>query len=144
MSLTLLDATHLSLAEIEPMWPDILACIEKYCARFAVEETPQNVIDDVASGERRMWLVLDEDGKVVLVPITTIETMKATGHTRLLLAECGGSRLEEAMPLLETIEQWAKAEHGAASARFIARKGWRDYLEPLGYRAKAIVYDKEL
>ncbi len=144
MTLRLIDSTHLSLEEIEPLWSDIVACIEKYCERFAIEETPQNVIDDVSTGDRRMWLVLDEEGRVVLVPITAIETLKATGHKRLMLAECGGSRLAEAMPLLAEIEAWARDEHGAGSARFIARKGWRDYLEPLGYKAKAIVYDKEL
>ena len=57
-----------------------------------------------------MWLVLDEEDKVVLVPITAIETCDATGIKQLLLAECGGSRLKEAMPLLADIEQWAKHE----------------------------------
>jgi len=144
MSLRLVDSTFMGLDEIQQYWDDIVVCVEKYCARFHDEETPENVISEVARGDRRMWLVMDEDDKVVLVPITAIETSTATGNKRLLLAECGGSRLKEAMPLLDEIEQWAKAEHGVKTARFFAREGWTDYLEPLGYKAKAIVFDKEL
>lgn len=144
MTLRLVDGTNLTLNEIMPLWPDIMACIAKYCERFEDEETPQHIIDQISYGLRRMWLVLNEEGKVVLVPITAIETIEGTGLKQLFLAECGGSRLKEAMPLLDEIEQWAKREHGVSRARFIARKGWTDYLQPLGYRPTAIVFDKEL
>lgn len=142
--LKLIDSTSLTEEQMQPHWPDILACLQKYCDRYPDEETPQNMVNDVMKGDRRMWLVLDEQDKVVLVPITGIETLNATGMTMLLLAECGGSRLKEAMPLLSQIEDWAKREHGAKQARFYARKGWTDYLVPLGYRPKAIVFEKEL
>jgi len=142
--LKLLDATPLTETQLRPYFTDIVACLQKYCDRFPNEETPLNIIEDVLKGDRRMWLVVDEEDHVVLVPITAIETFKATGFTQLLLAECGGSRLKEAMPLLEQIEDWAKREHGARQARFYARKGWTGYLEPLGYRPKAIVFEKEL
>lgn len=144
MSLTLVNSTNMTAEAMDPLWPDIVACLRKYCDRFPFEETPDNILRDVIEGDRQMWLVLDEEGKVVLVPITAIETMSATGAKQLLLAECGGTRLKEAMPLLEQIEEWARREHQAERARFVARKGWRDYLEPLGYQAKAVVYDKEL
>jgi hypothetical protein len=144
MTLKLVDSTNLDPTQMAPHWPNILACIEKYCDRFGEEETPEHVIGEVAKGNRRMWLVLDEEDKVVLVPITSIETLDATGLKQLLLAECGGTRLKEAMPLLGQIEDWARQEHGAERARFIARKGWTDYLTPLGYKATAIVFDKEL
>ena len=142
--LKLVDSTQWTAEQMEPHWPAIVACLEKYCARFPMEETPQHIMHDVMNGNRQMWLVLDEDDNVVLVPITAIETHDATGMAQLLLAECGGSRLKEAMPLLADIEQWAKENHSAGRARFIARKGWTGYLEPLGYKAKAIIFEKEL
>lgn len=142
--LRLIDSTHWDEAQIAPHWPEIIACLEKYCARFAREETPQHMLAEVAKGDRRMWLVLDENDKVVLVPITEIETLCATGLKQLLCAEIGGSRLKEAMPLLAEIEQWAKENHAAERARFVARKGWTPLLEPLGYKAKAIIFEKEL
>ena len=144
MTLRLVDSTFLDEDQMEPHWPAIIECLKKYCARFADEETVPHILSDVSQGDRRMWLVLDEEDKVVLVPITAIETHGATGMKQLLLAECGGARLKEAMPLLDQIEQWAKNEHDALRARFIARKGWTGYLEPLGYKAKAIVFEKEL
>jgi len=142
--LKLVDATNLNSEAIAPHWPNIMACLQKYCDRFPKEETPENMLEDVARGKRRMWLVLDEQDQVVLVPITGIETLNGTGMKMLLLAECAGARLKEAMPLLADIEHWATREHGARVARFYARKGWTPYLEPLGYKATAIVFEKEL
>lgn len=142
--LTLIDATHLTAEQIVPYWEDIIRCLRKYCDRFPEEETPENIVSEVMKGDRQMWLVLDEDNHVVLVPITAIETLTATNLKQILFAECGGSRLKEAMVLLADIENWAIREHGVNRARFIARKGWTGYLEPLGYRAKAIVFEKEL
>jgi hypothetical protein len=142
--LRLVDSTYLTEEEIAPHLGSIMVCLEKYCARFPKEETPQNMLASVIKGDRRMWLVMDENDQVVLVPITSIETLNANGRSQLFLAECAGSRLKEAMPLLAEIERWAKETHGVWRARFVARKGWTDYLEPLGYKAKAIVFDKEL
>lgn len=144
MSLSIVDSTHLSLDEISEHWPEIRACFEKYCARFPKEETPEHMLDEVAQGNRRMWLVKDEAGRVILVPITMIETLDATGMKQLVLAECSGSRLAEAMPLLAEIESWAKTEHDVERVRFVGRKGWSNLLIPLGYKLVSVIFEKEL
>lgn len=141
--LKLTDSTHLGFDAIAPHWAEIIDCLQKYCDRYPQEETVSHMIEEIAKGNRRMWLVKDEDGKVVLVPITMIERLDHTGMTMLVLAECSGARLKEAMPLLADIEQWAKDEHHANRARFIGRKGWDRYLAPLGYREVSRIWEKE-
>jgi hypothetical protein len=88
--------------------------------------------------------VEDEAGRVILTPITEIVSIDATGETRLNLAEVGGERLADCMPLLEQIEEWARCEHGAKRAALTGRKGWKRLLEPLGYRPTAVIWQKEL
>ncbi len=137
----------MSAEEMAPLWPDIVRCLEKYCAKYP-SETPENIIAECAQGKRQLWICLD-GGKVVLTPITEIVTTNATGKKELLLAEVGGIRLRDCMPLLAEIEAWGKAQ-GAETARLLGRStkkatsGWTAHLLPLGYQPTAVVYEKRL
>lgn len=143
MALSLRLTSSMNAEEMAPLWPAIIECLEKYCRRFD-DETVSNIIKECAQGRRQLWIVQDDTGAVILAPITEIVTVNATGEKRLSLAEVGGSRLKECMPLLHGIEQWAAREHGAAKSGIIARKGWKPLLEPLGYKPKAVLWQKEL
>ncbi|MGO4843850.1 hypothetical protein AB4144_67380, partial [Rhizobiaceae sp. 2RAB30] len=78
--------------------------------------TISNIIKECAEGGRQLWLVTDETGRVILTPITQIVAIDATGKKQLLLAEVGGERLRECMPLLKEIEEWAAREHGVTES----------------------------
>lgn len=144
MSLTIRLSTTMTAEEMAPLWPSIVTCLEKYCARFSDQETVGHMLQQIMAGHRQLWLVQDEAGRVVLTPITEIVRNDATGKQYLLFAECGGERLREAMPLMREIEEWAKREHGVTEAQFIGRKGWTKLLEPLGYKPKAVIWEKSL
>jgi hypothetical protein len=143
MTLHLVDTTDMDITEFTAHWPDILACLQKYCERFPDEETVEHLMHEVATGDKRMWLILDENDRVVLVPVTAIQTMEATGIKQLFLAECAGSRLAEAMPLLYDIEDWARREHNIDRVRFVGRRGWSAYLMAQGYHQTAVIFEKE-
>lgn len=143
MSITIRLTTHLSTDEMAPIWADIIACLEKYVARFP-DETVSNIIKQCANGRRQLWIIQDETGRVILTPITEITVDDATGAKTLVLAEVGGSRLRECMPLLREIEDWAKREHGADKARLIGRDGWMRLLPRFGYQPEARIYSKGL
>lgn len=143
MPLTLKNSSTMTADEMAPHWPDIFECLGKYCRRFD-DETVPNIIRECFEGKRTLWLVFDETGRVILAPITEIVTVNATGERRLALAEVGGTRLKESMSLLREIEEWAAREHGAVKVGIVARKGWKPLLEPLGYKAKAVLWQKEL
>lgn len=137
------NTSNMSAEEMAPYWPGIVACLDTYCRRFSDEETTVNILKECAEGKRTLWLCLDGD-EVVLTPVTEIVTVNATGRKRLVLAEVGGSRLGECLPLLEQIEEWAKRVHGVAEAQLIGRKGWARLLPAYGYSEKAIVFEKRL
>jgi hypothetical protein len=107
MALTIRLSSSLTADEMAPPWPDIIACLERYCRRFANYETVSNIVKECAEGRRQPWLVTDEAGRVILTPITEIVTIDATGKKQLLLAEVGGERLRECMQLLAEIEELA-------------------------------------
>lgn len=136
------NTQDMTAEEMKPLWPGVMACLEKYCARFP-NETPENIIAECAAGKRQLWLCLD-GAEVVLTPITEIETINATGKKQLLLAEVGGSRLPECMPLLSEIEAWAKKVHGAETARLVGREGWKRILPEFGYAPTARIFEKRL
>ncbi|TPN03810.1 hypothetical protein FJ973_29650 [Mesorhizobium sp. B2-1-3] len=133
--------SNMSAEEMLPLWPGIVRCLEKYCARFN-DETPENIIAECAQGKRQLWVCLD-GGTVVLTPVTEIVTINATGRKRLLLAEVAGERLDECMPLLREIEAWAK-DQGAETSQLVGRDGWAKVLPAFGYAPKARIFEKAL
>jgi hypothetical protein len=135
--------TGMSAEEIAPLWPAILACFEKYVARFP-DETVENMVAQIMSGRRQLWVVRDDEGNVVLAPISEIVTVDATGKKRLVCAEIGGERLQEAVHLIGEMEAWAAREHGATESELVGRVGWGKLLQPLGYELAAQIYRKAL
>lgn len=137
------NTSEMSAEEMAAYWPGVFNCLATYCRRFSGEETVENILSECASGKRTLWLCLDGD-KVVLTPITEIVTINATGRKQLILAEVGGSRLKECLPLLYGIEKWAREVHGVQEAQLVGRKGWGRLLPELGYAEKARIYRKAL
>ncbi len=144
MTLSIRLSSSITADEMAPLWPDIVACLERYCRRFASYETISNIIKECTEGRRQLWLVSDETGRVVLTPVTEIVTIDATGKRQLLLAEVGGERLRDCMPLLKEIEEWAAREHNVTESQLVGRKGWKRLLEPLGYAEAAVIWRKGL
>lgn len=137
------NTAEMGAEEMAQYWPGIVACLATYCRRFSGEETVDNILSECAGGKRTLWMCLDGD-EVVLTPITEIVTINATGKKQLILAEVGGSRLKECLPLLNDIEAWAKAVHGVEEAQLVGRRGWARLLPELGYAEKARIYRKAL
>lgn len=144
MMLSIRLTSDMTAEEMERYWPDILDCLGKYCRRFPQDETIENIIRKCVEGKRQLWIVTDEDGRVVLTPITEIVTVDATGIKRLVFSEVGGSRIADAMPLIEHIERWAIEEHGCTEFDFVGRKGWAPFLAPYGFKPQAVIWRKEI
>lgn len=142
MTLTIRLSTTMTAEEMAPLWPGVVSCLERYCRRFSDEETVGHILEQCMKGQRQLWIVKDETGRVILTPITEIVTIDATGKKQLLLAEVGGERLRECMPLLAQIEAWAAREHGVTESQLVGRKGWKRMLEPIGYKPVAVIWRK--
>ena len=144
MSLSIRLTSGMNDEEMAPLWPGIIACLEKYVRRFPKDETVENIIAQCANGRRELWVIQDEDGAVVLAAVTEVVKIDATGNNRLVFAECAGSRIGEVMPLITEMEAWAATERNATDAEFIGRKGWEPFLKPFGYEPAAVIYRKTL
>ncbi|PSH64657.1 hypothetical protein [Phyllobacterium sophorae] len=144
MTLTLKNTQHMTTEEMEPHWPEIIACITKYCDKFPDEETVEHALGQCFRGERQLWLILDEESKVVLTPITEIITLASNGKKILMYAQAGGSRIEDALPLMSEIEEWAKQEHGVTQAHWWGRKGYRKLLGDYGFNESIVVFKKDI
>jgi hypothetical protein len=129
--------------EIAPHWNDILACFEKYVERFPDHETVENMIGEVVTGKRQLWIVKDETGKVILTPITEINTLP-TGKRIITMCEIGGERLQDSLPMLCHIEQWAADTHGVTESQFPGRTGYRKLLGNYGYKEHTVLFTKPL
>ena len=86
MTLSIRLTSDMTAEEMQRYWPDILDCLGKYCRRFPQDETIENIIRKCVEGKRQLWIVTDEDGRVVLTPITEIVTVDATGIKRLVFS----------------------------------------------------------
>lgn len=140
--LTIKLTSGMSAEEMKHYWPDILQCMEKYCKRFPNDESVANIIRKCAEGKRQLWIVCDENDRVVLTPITEVVTVDATGVKRFVFSEVGGSRIKDAMPMIEEMERWAREEHGCTEFDFVGRKGWERLLAPYGFKPQAVIWRK--
>ena len=144
MALTLRLTSDMDAKEMQPHWADIVECLNRYVRRFPDDETIPNILRKCAEGKRQLWIVTDENARVVLVPITEIVTVDATGKTRLVMCEVGGFRIVEALPLYHEIEKWAVENHGVTEVDWVGRKGWAKMIEPMGFTTQAVIWRKRI
>ncbi|MBP1091951.1 hypothetical protein [Bradyrhizobium diazoefficiens] len=109
--------------------PLILAAIERTgLSEFA------SIENQVLSGEQLLWLAWD--GSAILAAATTHLTRDVCTITA-----CSGHDRKRWLPLIEQIENYAKAE-GALRTRIIGRRGWERVLS--AYRAQFVILEKDV
>jgi len=92
---------------------------------------------DTLAGRALLWLAWD--GKLHGVAITQIQQTEF--EKSCVILACGGTGISEWLPLLETLERYAKSE-GCKVIRLFGRKGWMKKL-PM-YKQKHIVLERQL
>jgi hypothetical protein len=75
---------------------------------------------DLLEGDGLLWLACD--GSTIEAAAATL-LVNTDRHLVCLITALGGANMDRWFPLLEQIEDWAKAE-GAALVRVIGRPGW--------------------
>lgn len=119
------------------MWPHVEPMF-----RSAIERTAMGTLADikreVLHGNALLWVAWD--GKSILAAWATVLQPEDAGLVCVVLA-CGGRAMQEWLPHVGKIEDYARAE-GCARTRVTGRKGWSEVLD--GYREKHVVLEKEL
>lgn len=127
--------------QIAVVWPCVASLL-----RRAIQRTGLSVFTDIErdilAGRSLVWLALrEEDGRA---------SIDAAAATRLELTEvgkvcvitaCEGAHMRRWLPLLDGIENYARAE-GCRAVRIFGRKGWQRVLD--GYRQTHMILDKGL
>lgn len=123
-------------------WQFIQPFAEQIAGRFP-EEWPVPVILAAAGAEELLlWIIWDEHSRKPFGCVATRVITKASGKRVLDIAWTAGEQRNLWLPLLSTLEQWAR-DHGCEGVEFLGRWGWSPDLPD--YRCqKMAVFKKDL
>ncbi|UNE54973.1 hypothetical protein [Bartonella machadoae] len=127
---------------IAPYLEEIIAAFGQYVERFKDEITLQQLIEEICSGKKQLWLVLDDDDQFLLAGTTQIQHT-VLGKKRALICDCCGRGALELVDHLGVIEDWAR-ENGAFEMEILGRLGWKPALTKKGYGIDMIYFRKDL
>lgn len=129
-------------ARLAPYESAISAAMARLAARFPDDISPIYIAQELLSGQRQLWLVLNENDDFVAFLTSHIETT-ARGRKRLFLLELAGYGGLKLVKLLSTIESWAQSQ---AIDEIIAtgRWGWSKAMRGQGFCPDLIHYKKEI
>lgn len=142
MTLRIVDPTPWRWEQLAPFAPAIGEHLQRLAAEFPDTGTAQSLQDDIFSGAKRLWLVLDGE-ELRSIVLTAEETVKGTGVRLVSVVGMAGADGPEAVPLLAEIEAWARSR-GAQGMRVYGREGWRRLLKAQGYRFNSLTLGKTL
>lgn len=130
------DLVCVNPANIEQIWPQARLLI-----KAAIEHTGLSDFDhiesQVLSGDQFLWLAISDH----IEAAATTHLIKTSRKPVLIITACSGAQRERWLPLLATIEKYAKDE-GASRVRIYGRRGWERALN--GYRCEYVILEKVL
>ena len=123
------------------IWPDVAELIDGVVADSAGRWSVEVIARQFLSGNWQLWVVWN--GKQIVAAVGTELYVEDTGLKLARVVVTTGTGAYAWAHLISDLEDWARSQD-AVRLELVARKGWTEYLLPLGYRARAIVFDKEL
>lgn len=142
MTLDVHNTTSWSEGQLLRYGAEITRAMHKLADRFPKDLTVASLFDEIASGRRQLWLILDGPRFVSFV-LTELKLVEPTGHRICMITDLAGEDGEASVPLIGKIEAWAR-EQGADEMAIMGRLGWKRSLAKQGYRADVMVYRKML
>jgi hypothetical protein len=138
------DPTGWSEEQMKPYLEPFKAAVAKLVAQFPDDISAQGLFEKVQRGERRVWLVLDDDDSFMAFAMTTTRILDATGVKTALLCDLAGERIFEAADeLCEALENWAD-EIRAECRDVEGRPGWSREMKKRGYEPYAMLWRKKV
>jgi len=127
---------------LEQYFPFIFEQFERLAIRFPSDFCLEIIVNSLAKGERKLWLIFNKNNKPMAI-LTTITDYCQMGKLRLRIMELagvGGLSLTYLMPVLE---QYAKKSEIKTIIAY-GRKGWQKALKKHGFKDELITYKKEI
>jgi hypothetical protein len=116
----------------------VWAHIEKAVEGIALSDAA-SVHFDVLSGHAVLWIAVDDANEIVGAGVTQIQEHR--GNRICVILAWGADNQKQCQPLLQVIEDHAKAEECAAVWLY-GREGWKRALPD--FKLKAVIMEKAL
>lgn len=142
MTAELFNTTDWPFEKLAPYGKDITAGLKQLEKRFPRDCNVESLAKDVLSGRFKLWLVLEE-GKFVLFGLTETKMNFATGNKVVSVDYLAGQSGVSSVPLMDGVEEWAKSI-GANEVTICGRFGWKKPLAKQGYKARTVLYRKDI
>ena len=128
--------------QLAPYTKDVTAAMKKLADKFPEDVTVQSLGQDIVTGIRQLWLILDEKDKFVSFCLTNVRTVDATGVKVVTLTSHAGEAGINCVPeMCAEIEKYAWSI-GADFCAAEGRRGWSRALAKQSYREYAVIYRK--
>lgn len=125
---------------IPKAWPHVAPWILQAVEGGNLEGQMEQIREELLRGGAQLWVGgLFPEIKMVLVT----EGMTLDNVPTLVLRMYAGAEVEENIPHLAVVEQWA-VQNGYSAIQVWGRLGWRKKLRPLGYKTDYLVMSKSL
>lgn len=122
--------------------PQITASMKKLAERFPKDVSVPALFDEITSGARQLWLILDgEEFKSFM--LSEVKNNPFTGNRSVMLTSLAGEGGEELATLIGDVEKWA-AENNITDVIPVGRYGWKRELAKLGYKMDVCLFRKEI
>lgn len=112
---------------IPQVWPGVAEMIDA-AYKSADEIMPRDILDELCSGHRQLWVVWSEEKEILAAVLTRIVQLRSC--RAMQINACGGVQVERWAHLVALIHAHAKAE-GCRKVTIEGRPGWerlfRDY-----------------
>ncbi|WP_316190140.1 MULTISPECIES: hypothetical protein [unclassified Bradyrhizobium] len=124
--------------DVRRVWPLVASRLQLAVRRTGLSAFA-DIERDVLAGRSLLWLALSSAIAIDAVATTSLQLTDA-GKVCVITA-CEGKGMTRWLPLIASIEAYAKAE-GCKCVRIFGRKGWLRALE--GYRQRFVIIDKAI
>lgn len=122
--------------------PQITESMQKLAKRFPKDVSVPALFDEILSGQRQLWLILDgEEFKSFM--LSEIKDNPFTGTRSLMITSLAGEGGVDLVPLIGEVEKWA-AENSITDVIPVGREGWRKPLSKMGYKLDVCLFRKEI
>lgn len=132
-----------SFEKLAPYTKSVTAAMKKLQERFPREVDVGHLANEIISGKRQLWLILEDDDSFISFLLSEIQTNNATGLKTIVLPSFAGEKGTETVHLIGAVEDWGR-EMGCDEVIAYGRWGWKRAMEKEGYEMNMVAFRKTL
>lgn len=132
-----------SFEKLAPYTKSVTAAMKKLQERFPREVDVGHLANEIISGKRQLWLILNDDDSFMSFVLSEIQTNNATGLKTIVVPTMAGEDGPASVPLIAEIEKYG-LEQGCDKSAVYGRAGWKRSVAKEGYELEMCIFGKPL